>query len=199
MLPEESRLAIWRYLKTEMEQTRLRMEKSLPASQDFQQILHILKKTYKQFLVTPEDFDNILRILNTSSDGLHMLVFALSSINGIGKCYALICCKKAGIDIDGYICFNNSIMLRKIFGGGVLTAAELGNLLMILANPRELKTPDWHLNRQEDYSDGRFRQIVSNNKLDMKLRDKADQRCTKIRNYSGVRVREQRTRTVGRR
>ncbi|XP_074273102.1 small ribosomal subunit protein uS13z/uS13y/uS13x-like isoform X2 [Silene latifolia] len=95
--------------------------------------------------------------------------------------------------------FNNSIMLRKIFGGGVLTAAELGNLLMILANPRELKTPDWHLNRQEDYSDGRFRQIVSNNKLDMKLRDKADQRCTKIRNYSGVRVCEQRTRTVGRR
>ena len=52
-------------------------------------------------------------------------------------------------------------------------------LMTVVANPRAFKVPDWFLNRQKDYKDGRFSQVVSNN-LDMKLRDDLE-RLKKIR------------------
>jgi len=62
---------------------------------------------------------------------------------------------------------------------GELTAAELDNLMTVVANPRQFKVPDWFLNRQKDYKDGRYSQVVSN-ALDMKLRDDLE-RLKKIR------------------
>lgn len=62
---------------------------------------------------------------------------------------------------------------------GELTAAELENLMTIVANPRQFKIPDWFLNRKKDYKDGRYSQVVSN-ALDMKLRDDLE-RLKKIR------------------
>ncbi|KAF5465706.1 hypothetical protein F2P56_015687 [Juglans regia] len=86
---------------------------------------------------------------------------------------------------------------------GELTAAELDNLMVIVANPRQFKIPDWFLNRKKDYKDGKYSQVVSN-ALDMKLRDDLE-RLKKIRNhrglrhYWGLRVRGQHTKTTGRR
>ena len=51
--------------------------------------------------------------------------------------------------------------------------------MTIVANPRQFKIPDWFLNRQKDYKDGRYSQVVSN-ALDMKLRDDLE-RLKKIR------------------
>lgn len=62
---------------------------------------------------------------------------------------------------------------------GELTAAELDNLMVVVANPRQFKIPDWFLNRQKDYKDGKYSQVVSN-ALDMKLRDDLE-RLKKIR------------------
>lgn len=63
-----------------------------------------------------------------------------------------------------------------ILRAGELSAAELDNLMTIVANPRQFKIPDWFLNRQKDYKDGKYSQVVSN-ALDMKLRD--DLECLK--------------------
>lgn len=62
---------------------------------------------------------------------------------------------------------------------GELTAAELDQLMVIVANPRQFKIPDWFLNRKKDYKDGKYSQVVSN-ALDMKLRDDLE-RLKKIR------------------
>ncbi len=51
--------------------------------------------------------------------------------------------------------------------------------MIIVNNPRQFKIPDWFLNRQKDYKDGRSSQVVANG-LDMKMRDDLE-RLKKIR------------------
>ncbi|KAF6146739.1 hypothetical protein GIB67_009025 [Kingdonia uniflora] len=92
-------------------------------------------------------------------------------------------------------------MYIDFIGAGELSAAELENLMTIVANPRQFKIPDWFLNRKKDYRDGRYSQVVSN-ALDLKLRGDLE-RLKKIRNYRGLRhywgmrVRGQDTKTIG--
>ncbi|MCD9637881.1 ribosomal 40S subunit protein S18B [Datura stramonium] len=143
----------------------------------------------KMSLVANEDFQHILRVQNTNVDGKQKIMFAMTSIKGIGRRFANIACKKADIDMNKR--------------AGELSAAELDSLMVVVANPRQFKIPDWFLNRQKDYKDGKFSQVTSN-ALDMKLRDDLE-RLKKIRNhrglrhYWGLRVRGQHTKTTGRR
>lgn len=65
------------------------------------------------------------------------------------------------------------------YRAGELTTAELESLMVVVANPHQFKIPDWFLNRQKDYKDGRYSQVVSN-ALDMKFRDDLE-RLKKIR------------------
>lgn len=80
-------------------------------------------------------------------------------------------------------CLGFILSIFSIYGfccrAGELTAAELDNLMVIVANPRQFKIPDWFLNRKKDYKDGKYSQVVSN-ALDMKLRDDLE-RLKKIR------------------
>ena len=62
---------------------------------------------------------------------------------------------------------------------GELSAQELESLMVIVANPRNFKIPDWFLNRQKDVKDGRYSQVTSS-ALDTKLRDDLE-RLKKIR------------------
>ncbi|GBG68533.1 hypothetical protein CBR_g3077 [Chara braunii] len=107
-------------------------------------------------LIANEDFQHILRVLNTNADGRQKNMYALTSIKGVGRRFANLVCKKADVDMSKR--------------AGELTAAELENLMVIVANPRQFKIPDWFLNRKNDYKDGRYSQEVDN-ALDMKLRD----------------------------
>lgn len=66
-----------------------------------------------------------------------------------------------------------------MFRAGELSAQELESLMVIVANPRTFKVPDWFLNRQKDHKDGRFSQVTSS-ALDTKLRDDLE-RLKKIR------------------
>ncbi|KAL5198620.1 hypothetical protein ABZP36_002132 [Zizania latifolia] len=140
-------------------------------------------------LIAGEDFQHILRLLNTNVDGKQKIMFALTSIKGVGRRFSNIACKKADIDMNKR--------------AGELSSEELERLMTVVANPRQFKVPDWFLNRKKDYKDGRFSQVVSN-ALDMKLRDDLE-RLKKIRNhrglrhYWGLRVRGQHTKTTGRR
>jgi len=118
-------------------------------------------------LVVPEKntFGHILRLLNTNIDGKIKIMFALSSIRGVGRRYANVVCKKADVD------------LRK--RGGELTSDELERIVTILQNPTQYKIPNWFLNRQKDIVDGKYSQILSN-QLDNKLREDLE-RLKKIR------------------
>lgn len=53
-----------------------------------------------QSLVANEDFQHILRVQNTNVDGKQKIMFAMTSIKGIGRRFANIACKKADIDMS---------------------------------------------------------------------------------------------------
>ncbi|KAF6039987.1 RpS18 [Bugula neritina] len=50
-------------------------------------------------LLLPEKFQHILRIFNTNIDGNICILYALTSIKGIGRRYAYAVLRKADIDI----------------------------------------------------------------------------------------------------
>ena len=139
-------------------------------------------------LIIGDDFQHILRVLNTNVDGRTKVMYALTQIRGIGRRFSNVVCKKAEIDMGKR--------------AGELSAAELESLMVIVANPRQFRIPDWFLNRQKNYKDGKYLQQVSN-QLDTSLRDDLE-RLKKIRNhrglrhYWGIRVRGQHTKTTGR-
>ncbi|XP_022669981.1 40S ribosomal protein S18 [Varroa jacobsoni] len=140
-------------------------------------------------LVVPEKFQHILRVLNTNIDGQTKVMYALTSIKGVGRRFANIVCKKADIDLNKR--------------AGELSEQEVNAIITILNNPRQFKIADWFLNRQKDIADGKYSQVVSNN-LDSKLREDLE-RLKKIRahrglrHFWGLRVRGQHTKTTGRR
>merc|ERR1711931_144682 len=140
-------------------------------------------------LVIPENFQHILRVMNTNIDGKRNIMFALTAIKGIGRRYANIVLKKADIDLTKR--------------AGELSEEDVEKIITIMSNPRQYKIPDWCLNRQKDIKDGKTGQMMSN-LLDNKLREDLE-RLKKIRahrglrHYWGVRVRGQHTKTTGRR
>merc|ERR1712193_414479 len=135
------------------------------------------------------NFQHILRVLNTNIDGKTSIMFAMTSIKGIGRRYANICLKKADIPLN-----------RR---AGELSEEEVERLITIVQNPRQYKIPDWFLNRQRDIKGGKYSQVLSN-QLDNKLREDFERmkkiRCHRgLRHYWGLRVRGQHTKTTGRR
>ncbi|KAG5567573.1 hypothetical protein RHGRI_002943 [Rhododendron griersonianum] len=143
-------------------------------------------ETSAMSLVANEEFQHILRVQNTNVDGKQKIMFALTSIKGIGRRFSNIACKKADIDMNKrFYCYSFSLRFGRldclqirffsipaqfILAAGELSMQELDNLMTIVANPRQFKIPDWFLNRKKDYKDGKFSQVTSN-ALDMKLRD----------------------------
>eukprot|EP01026_Neomeris_dumetosa_P019090 TRINITY_DN1763_c0_g1_i4.p1 TRINITY_DN1763_c0_g1~~TRINITY_DN1763_c0_g1_i4.p1 ORF type:complete len:757 (+),score=57.88 TRINITY_DN1763_c0_g1_i4:277-2271(+) len=95
----------------------------------------------------------------------------MTAIKGLGRRFSNLACKKAEVD------------LRK--RAGELSAEELEQLMLICANPRSYKIPDWFLNRQRDYKDGSYSQLTSS-ALDSKLREDLE-RLKKARVHRGLR------------
>ncbi|KAI5481896.1 ribosomal 40S subunit protein S18B [Pseudohyphozyma bogoriensis] len=107
-------------------------------------------------LVVPEQhqqFQHILRLLNTNVDGKRKIMFALTEIKGVGRRYANIVCKKADVDLNKR--------------AGELNPDELERIVTIIQNPTQFKIPNWFLNRQKDWIDGKYGQLLSN-QLDSK-------------------------------
>eukprot|EP00178_Gracilaria_changii_P011602 TRINITY_DN32861_c0_g1_i1.p1 TRINITY_DN32861_c0_g1~~TRINITY_DN32861_c0_g1_i1.p1 ORF type:complete len:176 (-),score=38.86 TRINITY_DN32861_c0_g1_i1:27-494(-) len=135
-----------------------------------------------------EEFQHILRILNTNVDGKQKVMFALTKIRGVGRRFANIVCKKAGVDLNKR--------------AGELSEDEIEAIKAIMANPRQFDIPDWFLNRQKDHGTGQYMHVVSQ-AVDQKLREDFE-RMKKIRlhrglrHYWNLRVRGQHTKTTGR-
>lgn len=116
-------------------------------------------------------------------------VIVCDRLQGVGRRFANIVCKKAEIDLNKR--------------AGELTEQEVNAIITILNNPRQFKIADWFLNRQKDIVEGKYSQVVSNS-LDSKLREDLE-RLKKIkahrglRHFWGLRVRGQHTKTTGRR
>ncbi|KAG9302316.1 hypothetical protein G9A89_008808 [Geosiphon pyriformis] len=142
-------------------------------------------------LVVPDknQFQHILRLLNTNVEGKTKVQFALTAIKGVGRRYSNLVCKKADVDLHKR--------------AGELSNEELERLVTIIQNPVQYKIPNWFLNRQKDIFDGKYSQILANS-LESKLREDLE-RLKKIRahrglrHYWGLRVRGQHTKTTGRR
>ena len=96
-----------------------------------------------------------------------------------GLRFDFCCCCFESYIIFARIDFEFVLFFFIFVRAGELSAAELDNLMTIVANPRQFKIPDWFLNRKKDYKDGKYSQVVSN-ALDMKLRDDLE-RLKKIR------------------
>merc|ERR1711997_320928 len=154
--------------------------------------LHLPKadrKSANMSLISPDNFQHILRVMNTNLEGKRNTMFAITAIKGVGRRFANIALKKADIDMSKR--------------AGELTEEEVERIITIISNPRQYKIPDYFLNRQKDIKDGKASQVLSNF-LDNKLREDLE-RLKKIRahrglrHYWGVRVRGQHTKTTGRR
>ena len=92
-----------------------------------------------------EDFQYVLRILNTNVDGRQKVMYAMCAIKGIGRRLSCLICKKADIDLTKR--------------AGELTNDEVDRIITIVQNPRQFKIPDWFLNRQKDNKDGKYSQV----------------------------------------
>ncbi|KAJ2887644.1 ribosomal 40S subunit protein S18B [Coemansia asiatica] len=141
-------------------------------------------------VVTQKDqFQPMLRLLNTNVDGNVNIMYALTKIKGVGRRYSNLVLKKADIDLTKR--------------AGELSVEEHERIVEIIQNPLQYKIPAWFLNKQRDHTDGSTTQLVANN-VDIQLRNDLE-RLKKIRShrgirhYWGLRVRGQHTKTTGRR
>ncbi|KAK8794328.1 hypothetical protein WA171_001511 [Blastocystis sp. BT1] len=139
-------------------------------------------------LVNQGEFQHILRVLNTNIDGKQKIVYALTSIKGIGRRFATAVCKKAEVDI------------RK--RAGELSNDEIDRLIAVISSPLQYNIPEWFLNRQKDVETGKYKQIVANN-LQANLREDLNRlkkmRANRgLRHYWNLKVRGQHTKTTGR-
>lgn len=66
-------------------------------------------------------------------------------IQGVGRRFAFLVCRKADIDIH----------LR----AGQLSEEEMEKLTTVMLNPQQFKIPNWFLNRQKDIRDGKNQQV----------------------------------------
>merc|ERR1712188_21062 len=149
--------------------------------------IKVKQTTTTMSLVVPEKFQHILRVMNTNIDGKTKIMYAMTSIKGVGRRFSNICLKKADIDMNKR--------------AGELSDEEVERLVTIMQNPRQYKIPDHFLNRPKDIKDGKYAQILANG-LDNKLREDLE-RLKKIkahrglRHYWGLRVRGQHTTSTG--
>eukprot|EP01083_Nonionella_stella_P255238 876314_1 len=139
-------------------------------------------------LVITPDFQHILRILNTNIDGRRKTWIALTAIQGVGRRFSVMICKKAEVDINKR--------------AGEMTNDEIERVVAIIQNPLQFKIPVWFLNRKKDFKTGKNSQSVAN-VLHVRLREDLE-RLKKIRVHRGLRhwwgltVRGQHTKTTGR-
>lgn len=52
-----------------------------------------------QSLIAGDDFQHILRVLNTNVDGKQKVMYAITAIRGIGRRFSNLVCKKAEVDM----------------------------------------------------------------------------------------------------
>ena len=57
-------------------------------------------RVVRSLIMNESNFQHILRVLNTNLDGKVKVMFALTSIKGVGRRFSNIACKKAEVDLN---------------------------------------------------------------------------------------------------
>ena len=139
-------------------------------------------------LVATKEFTHILRISNTNVDGRRKIAAAIGSIRGLGRRYAIVCCRKADIDLSKR--------------AGELSTEEIDRIMTVVTHPRQYKIPVWMLNRRKDFTTGKnshnFSQAVDIVQRDDLERMKKIRLHRGLRHHWGLKVRGQRTKAHGR-
>ncbi len=115
-------------------------------------------------------------------------MYAMTAIKGVGRRFANVVCKRAQVDLGKR--------------AGELSSEELDRIVTVMQNPADYQIPNWMLNRQKDFRDGTYSQVISNH-LETKLREDIEMlkkiRCNRgLRHHWNLRVRGQHTKTTGR-
>merc|ERR1712196_586357 len=87
-------------------------------------------------ILEEDDFQYVLRIMNTNVEGKRKGMYALTAIKGIGRRFSNIVCKSADIDMNKR--------------AGQLSNEEVERLMTVVQHPTQFKIPKWFLNRQKD-------------------------------------------------
>ncbi len=146
-----------------------------------------MAKKKEQQQTEDENFNFIVRIVNSDIDGQKKTVVGLQSIKGVGKRVAQIVAKKADVDPS----------MRM----GSLSDEKVKEIEALVKSYVEY-APGWAINRQNDYESGADMHLFGND-LDIIQKDDIN-RMKMIRCYRGIRhegrhkVRGQRTRSNGR-
>ncbi|KCV70518.1 30S ribosomal protein S18e [Fonticula alba] len=164
----------------------------LPLSRSFcfVSLLTSLNAVVTMSAVAPEGgFTHILRLLNTNVEGKRKVVYALCSIQGVGRRFATLVVKKAGVCPEKR--------------AGELTVEEQDRLIDVIQNPVQYKIPNWFLNRRYDVVDGTDSHLITTG-IANKMREDLDRlkriySHRGIRHYLGLKVRGQHTKTTSRR
>ena len=118
-----------------------------------------------------EEFQHILRVLNTNIDGNTKILYAITKIPGVGRRFAHVILKKSEIDSNKR--------------AGELTKDEVETMVAVISNPAAFKVPAWMLNNQKDFATGKSEHLVST-ALHTKLRNNLE-RLKKARVHRGLR------------
>lgn len=145
--------------------------------------------TSKIQLKQESDFKFILRIFNTNVDGKQKIPYAIRTVRGVGRRYALLVVHKAGVNPNAR--------------AGELSDEQIDKIVDICSNPLKYDIPKWFLNRKMDPKEGGYSQQIANG-IDTKLRDDLEKmkrmRLHKgLRHYFGLKVRGQHMCSTGRR
>ncbi|MBR4504863.1 MAG: 30S ribosomal protein S13 [Candidatus Methanomethylophilaceae archaeon] len=146
-----------------------------------------MAKAKKDQKTEDENFNFIVRIVNSDIDGQKRTVIGLQSIKGVGKRVAQIVAKRANVDPAAKI--------------GSLSDEKVKEIEDLVKSYVEY-APNWAINRQMDYESGADMHLFGND-LDIIQKDDIN-RMKMIRCYRGIRhegrhkVRGQRTRSNGR-
>ncbi len=157
-----------------------------PAGRHLRRFSEMAKKKEQQ-QTEDENFNFIVRIVNTDIDGQKRTVVGLQSIKGVGKRVAQIVATKANVD--------PAVRM------GSLSDEKVKEIEALVKSYVEY-APSWAINRQMDYETGADMHLFGND-LDIIQKDDIN-RMKMIRCYRGIRhegrhkVRGQRTRSNGR-
>ena len=136
----------------------------------------------------PKEFQHIVRIVNTDLEGTKKIVYALTSVKGIGIKLANVIVEKANIDPKTR--------------AGFLSETEAGRIVEIMKDLKKQGVPSWLFNRPKERQTGSHLHLIGS---DLVLQTKTDiDQMKNIRSWRGFRhayglkVRGQKTRTTGR-
>ncbi|MFX1594029.1 MAG: 30S ribosomal protein S13 [Promethearchaeota archaeon] len=140
--------------------------------------------------VRPKNFREkvFFRKLRAQVDGNAKVEHGLTQIRGIGKRFAQVIVRIAGIDPNQRT--------------GAISEKDLNRIEEIILDPITNGIPNWMVNRPKDLRTGEDLHIIGN-KLEITIKRDVD-RMKKIKSYKGIRhhlrlkVRGQRTRSTGR-